>query len=81
MLIAAMLLSTVISGHIVALRPAGRSCADGAQCRTGSCVWPDRKPLTPKRTRGICAAESLPKNGLCGRFIVRGGRIVVPACR
>lgn len=57
-----------------------RACNDGTQCRTGSCIWPARKPLTYKKAIGICSATHLPVTGICGQMIVRSGSIIVPAC-
>lgn len=57
-----------------------RACNDGAQCRTGSCIWPARKPLMSKKAIGICSATHLPVTGICGQMIVRSGSIIVPAC-
>lgn len=57
-----------------------RACTDGVQCRTGSCIWPARKPLTSKRAIGICSAATLPAAGVCGQMVVRRGSIIVPAC-
>lgn len=57
-----------------------RACNDGTQCRTGSCIWPARKPLAFKKAIGICSATHLPVTGICGQMIVRSGSIIVPAC-